>query len=139
MARQRTDRMRDSMPRCGMKTQSASQIACVDIMDGSVLVEFEDGKSVLHSAYLLRSVLPHAAEFVATDDCEEAEDEPMSRLITSCPESEAEVPVANVPWQSVSEIPTGFQTAARCPECRLIITVSARNAVIRPENNAGVI
>ena len=55
-----------------METQSTSQIACVDTMDGGVLVEFEDGKCALYSASLLRATLPQAVEFEVTDD--DAED-----------------------------------------------------------------
>ena len=36
-----TDKMLDPMPECRMETQPTSQIACVDTMDGGVLVEFE--------------------------------------------------------------------------------------------------
>ena len=55
-----------------MEAQSTSQIACVDTMDGGVLVEFEDGKCALYSASLLRATLPQAVEFEVTDD--DAED-----------------------------------------------------------------
>jgi len=50
-----------------METQPSSQIACVDTMDGGVLVEFEDGKCALYSAALLRDVLPQAVEFEVTE------------------------------------------------------------------------
>jgi hypothetical protein len=45
-----TDKMLGSMPECKMETQSTSQIACVDTLDGGVLVEFEDGRCALYSA-----------------------------------------------------------------------------------------
>ena len=66
-----TDKMLGSMPECKMETQSTSQIACVDTLDGGVLVEFEDGKCALYSASLLRAVLPQAVEFEVSDDVEE--------------------------------------------------------------------
>jgi len=63
--------MLDLMPECRMETQPTSQIACVDTMDGGVLVEFEDGKCALYSASLLRATLPQAVEFEVTDDAED--------------------------------------------------------------------
>ena len=74
-----TDRMLGSMPECKMETQSTSQIACVDTLDGGVLVEFEDGRCALYSASLLRAVLPQAVEFEVTDDDEEDAEEPTAQ------------------------------------------------------------
>ena len=74
-----TDKMLGSMPECKMETQSTSQIACVDTLDGGVLVEFEDGRCALYSASLLRAVLPQAVEFEVTDDDEEDAEEPTAQ------------------------------------------------------------
>ena len=63
--------MHGFLPRCRMETQASSQVACVERMDGGVLVEFEDSKCALCSASLLRAVLPQAVEFEVSDDVEE--------------------------------------------------------------------
>jgi len=65
-----------------METQPTSQIACVDTMDGGVLVEFEDGRCAFYSGSLLRAILPQTVEFEGTDnDDSDERTQPPSELL----------------------------------------------------------